>query len=48
MKQVQIISETKLNYVASKPQGGMIVSEIDKYIGSFFVDDRVLKLSLLN
>ena len=48
LKQVQIINETKLNYVTSKPQGGMIVSEIDKYIASFFVDDRVLKLSLLN
>ena len=32
----------------SKPQGGIIVSEIDKYIFSFFFDDKGLKPSLLN
>ena len=31
-----------------KPRGGIIVSEIDEYIVSFFFDDKVLKLSLLN
>ena len=32
----------------SKPRAGIIVSEIDKYIVSFFFDDEGLKLSLLN
>ena len=32
----------------SKPRGGIIVSETDKYIVSFFFDDKGLKLSLLN
>ena len=32
---------------ASNPLGGIIVSEIDKYIASFFFDDKGLKLSLL-
>ena len=32
----------------SKPQGGIIVSEINKYIVSFFFDDKGLKLSLLD
>ena len=30
------------------PRGGMIVSEIDKYIASIFFDDKSLKLNLLN
>ena len=32
----------------SKPQEGIIVSQIDKYIVSFFFDDKGLKLSLIN
>ena len=31
----------------SNPQGNIIVSEIDKYIVSFFFDDKGLKLSSL-
>ena len=30
------------------PRGGTIVSKIDKYIVSFFFDDKGLKLKLLN
>ena len=29
------------------PRGGIIVSEIDKYMVSFFFDDKGLKLNLL-
>ena len=32
----------------SKPQGGIIVSEIDKYMVSFFFDAKGLKHCLLN
>ena len=31
-----------------KPLGGIIASEIDKYIVSYFFDDKGVKLSLLN
>ena len=31
-----------------KPQRAIIVSEIDKYIVSFFFDEKGLKLSFLN
>ena len=33
--------------LTSKPRGGIIVSEIDKYIVYFFFDDKGLKFSLL-
>ena len=32
----------------SKPRGGIIASESDKYIVSFFFDDKGLKLNFLN
>ena len=42
-----MISETKLNHETSKPRVGIIVSEIDKYMVSFFFDDKGLRLRLL-
>ena len=42
------MSEKKLNHVKSMPWGAKIFSEIDKYIVSFFFDDKGSKLSLLN
>ena len=49
-------SEVDLNNTPNKAktckhqshEGGVIVSEIDKHIVSFFFDDKGLKLSLLN
>ena len=38
----------KKNHVNTETTSGIIVGEIDKYIVSFFFDDKGLKVSLLN
>ena len=43
-----MVSETKPNHVNMKPREGINVSEIDKYIVSFFFDSKSLKLNLVN
>ena len=39
-----MISEIKPNHVNMKPREGINVSEIDKYVVSFFFDSKSLKL----